>query len=117
ATSPARGGGSGGVQGDGFRVRAWIGLSADDGALALKAWCEDPPPREGERLCWGSSCFPWFAVPEHGVEDGDEFAHGSYQRDEFGLAGSDQPIAKFLELRVVSDGAEGGHEEARSHPA
>src|SRR5690606_39379963 len=75
-----------------------------------------PPPREGERLCWGSSCFPWFAVPEHGVEDGDEFAHGSYQRDEFGFASGDQSVAKFLEFRVVSDCAECVHEEAISHP-
>jgi hypothetical protein len=50
--------------------------------------------RKGVSDCLGRSswlwCAPWYAVPEHGVEDDQQLAHGSGERELLGFAGGDQ---------------------------
>jgi hypothetical protein len=43
------------------------------------------------RSSW-SWCAPWRAVPEHGVEDDQQLAHGGSQRELLGFAGGEQTL-------------------------
>ncbi len=48
--------------------------------------------------CLGKSsclwCAPWLAIPEHGVEDDQELAHGGGERELLGFAGRDQALGR-----------------------
>jgi hypothetical protein len=35
-------------------------------------------------------CLPWLAIPEHGVEDDQELAHGGGERELLRFAGGEQ---------------------------
>ena len=55
---------------------------------------------------------PGFTCSEHGVEDGQEFAHASDDGDLFGLAGGNEAIVELLDDDVEADGSQGGHVKA-----
>jgi hypothetical protein len=48
-------------------------------------------------------CAPRLAVPDEGVEDDHELAHGGDERELFGFAGGDQAAVEGAQRRVVSD--------------
>mgnify|MGYP000061858186 CR=1 FL=1 len=54
---------------------------------------------------------PFFLVPDHGVEDGQQFPHRGDQGDHLLLAGGDQPLVVSADHGVVLGGDEGRHVE------
>ena len=55
-----------------------------------------------ERLSWQSSVLPWFIIPDDGVEDGQQLAHGGNDGNDLGLAGSHETISEGFEEWVVT---------------
>jgi hypothetical protein len=60
-------------------------------------------------------CAPWLGVPDEGVEDDHELAHGGGERELLGFAGGDQASVEGAQCRVVPDRAQGRHVEHRAH--
>src|SRR6478672_3501292 len=56
---------------------------------------------------------PGFAVTQHGVEDGQQLAHGSDEGETGRFAGLAQTAVEGLEHRVVLDGDQASHVERR----
>src|SRR5947207_15911925 len=51
---------------------------------------------------------PWFFVPEHGVEDGEDLTGDGDEGDHFWLTGSEQTLIEDPEHRVAADCRERG---------
>ena len=60
-------------------------------------------------------CAPWLAVPEDGVEDDQELAHGGGERELLGFAGGDQALVEGPEPGIVADRDQGCHVEHGAH--
>src|SRR5690349_7573061 len=73
--------------------------------------------RRGERLSLLSSALPWLFVPDDGVEDGEEFAHGCDDGDDFWFSGRDETVAEGLEGRIVTGCHQRRHEQDGPHLA
>src|SRR6266404_3737569 len=56
---------------------------------------------------------PGFAVAQHGVENGEQLAHGGDEGEAGRFAGVAQMAIEGLEHRVVLDGDQAGHVERR----
>src|SRR6266849_9590875 len=74
----------------------------------------------GERLCWKSSDMmalrtPRGAMFEHGIEDGEQLAHGRGERELGGFAGAAQAQVKSFKRGVAAHRGEGGHVECGPH--
>ncbi len=52
-------------------------------------------------------------VAQHGIEDGQQLARHRDDRDEFRLAGGNQPLPEGLERRIVTRRDERAHEQGR----
>src|SRR5258705_8965397 len=62
-----------------------------------------------QRLCCLSSVLPWRLVPDHGVEDGEEFTGDRDEGDHFRLSCREEALIEGLQDRVVLAGRESGH--------
>src|SRR6478609_11137109 len=72
-------------------------------------------PGRAERLSCRSSVLPWFVVPDDGVENGEQLAHGGNYGRLLGLAGFDQSVSEGLQRRIVTAGHQSSHEQRRAH--
>jgi hypothetical protein len=55
-------------------------------------------------------------IPEDGVEDDEELAHGAGERELLGFAGADQAPVAGPQRRVVADRDQSSQVEHRAHP-
>src|ERR1700694_4271265 len=87
----------------------------------MPASASTSPRRRGERLSLGSSGFwlPWGFISQDGIEDCEQLSGDGDDRDEFGFAGGDEPVAEQLEGWVVTGCDQGSHEQdaANAGPA
>src|SRR6187200_2297605 len=68
-----------------------------------------------ERLSWGSSGLPWFAVSQDGVEDDEELSHAGDQGLLAGFSGGAELVVMGGDDRVGAAGDQGGHVEGGAH--
>ena len=59
---------------------------------------------------------PKFTVPQHCVQDHQQFAHAGHQRHFFWFPALDQAVVEGLDDRVVARGHKGRHVKRRSDP-
>ena len=58
---------------------------------------------------------PGFLGLDHGIENGDQFAHGRDEGDFFGFADCAQVPVKLADYRVVPGGGQGSHVQGSAH--
>ena len=58
---------------------------------------------------------PGFGGSDHGIEDGQEFAHAGDDGNLFGFACGDEAVVELLDDGVESDGRERCHVESAAH--
>jgi len=68
-----------------------------------------PIAQRTERLSWVSSGLPRPVIAEHGVEHGQELAHGGGQGDLPRMPGGAEALIERADAWVVADGGESGH--------
>ena len=98
-------------------------VEASAGGRDARAWrigldCERKKEK-GVSDCLGLSswvgCPPWGSVPEHGIEDDQELAHGGSQRELLGFPTGEQALIEGADHRVVARGDQRRHVERAAH--
>ena len=81
-----------------------------------------PVAAHQEQLCWVSSLQqgkmvfdPGFPGFNHGIENGEQFAHGCDEGDLFGFAQCTQVPVRLADHRVVPGGGQGGHVQGSAY--
>src|SRR3954453_19178231 len=82
-------------------------------------WVAAPPSRRAlkrapQRLCSFSSGLPWFFVPEHGVEDGQDFAGDRNEGDHFWFTAVEQAAVEGAQHRIAATCGESRQKDARA---
>ena len=99
--------------------RGWVPTGGRELAQEPRVLAVDPRP---EQLCWMSSLQreqmvfdPGFLGLDHGIENGEQFAHGRDEGDFFGFADCAQVPVQLADHRVVPGGGQSGHVQGRAH--